>query len=74
MTARGRALAILTGLAVFVAGWVMFVSRWSGPAGAGPDGRGAVAGKHAADLDAIDEAFGTAIDKPDGFVKATVTP
>ena len=54
MTARGRALAILTGLAVFVAGWVMFVSRWSGPAGAGPDGRGsAVAGTRAADLDAF---------------------
>jgi hypothetical protein len=52
MTARGRALAILTGLAVFVAGWVVFVSRWSGPAGAGP-GRGAVAGTHAADLDAF---------------------
>ena len=54
MTARGRALAILTGLAVFVAGWVMFVSRWSGPAGAGPDGRGSgVAGTRAADLDAF---------------------
>ena len=53
MTARGRGLAILTGLAVFVAGWVMFVSRWSGPAGAGPNGRGAVAGTHAADLDAF---------------------
>jgi hypothetical protein len=54
MTARGRALAILTGLAVFVAGWVMFVSDWSGPAGAGPDGRGAgVAGTRAADLDAF---------------------
>ena len=54
MTARGRALAILTGLAVFVAGWVMFVSEWSGPAGAGPDGRGAgVAGTRAADLDAF---------------------
>ena len=53
MTARGRGLAILTGLAVFVAGWVMFVSRWSGPAGAGPSGRGAVAGTHAADLDAF---------------------
>jgi hypothetical protein len=34
MTARRRALAILTGLGVFVAGWVVFVSRWSGPAGA----------------------------------------
>src|SRR5215216_4755844 len=47
MTARGRGLAILTGLAVFVAGW-------SGPAGAGSDGRGAgVAGARAADLDAF---------------------
>jgi D-alanyl-D-alanine carboxypeptidase len=54
MTARGRALAILTGLAVFVAGWVTFVSAWSGPAGAGPEGRGAgVAGTRAADLDAF---------------------
>ncbi|HYN17093.1 MAG TPA: hypothetical protein VEY96_03260, partial [Actinomycetes bacterium] len=54
MTARGRALAFLTGLAVFVAGWVVFVSEWSGPAGAGPDGRGAgVAGTRAADLDAF---------------------
>ncbi|HEX2373725.1 MAG TPA: M15 family metallopeptidase [Actinomycetota bacterium] len=54
MTARGRALAILTGLVVFVAGWVVFVSRWSGPAGAGPGGRGAgVAGARAADLDAF---------------------
>jgi hypothetical protein len=54
MTARERALAILTGLAVFVAGWVVFVSRWSGPAGAGPGGRGAgVAGARAADLDAF---------------------
>jgi len=54
MTARGRGLAILTGLAVFVAGWVMFVSRWSGPAGAGPDGLGSgVAGTRAADLDAF---------------------
>jgi hypothetical protein len=54
MTARGRALAILTGLAVFVAGWVVFVAAWSGPAGAGPDGRGAgVAGARAADLDAF---------------------
>lgn len=54
MTARGRALAILTGLAVFVAGWVAFVSEWSGPAGVGPDGRGAgVAGTRAADLDAF---------------------
>src|SRR4029453_17402609 len=53
MTARGRGLAILTGLAVFVAGWVVFVSAWSGPAGAGPEGRGAVAGARAADLDAF---------------------
>src|SRR5215207_1832558 len=54
MTARGRGLAILTGLAVFVAGWVAFVSQWSGPAGAGPDGRGAgVTGTRAADLDAF---------------------
>ena len=54
MTARGRGLAILTGLAVFVAGWVAFVSGWSGPAGAGSDGRGAgVAGARAADLDAF---------------------
>jgi hypothetical protein len=54
MTARGRALAILTALAVLVAGWVVFVSEWSGPAGAGPDGRGAgVAGTRAADLDAF---------------------
>jgi hypothetical protein len=54
MTARGRGLAILTGLAVSVAGWVAFVSQWSGPAGAGPDGRGAgVAGTRAADLDAF---------------------
>ena len=54
MTARGRALAILTGLAVFVAGWVSFVAAWSGPAGLGPDGRGAgVAGARAAKLDAF---------------------
>jgi hypothetical protein len=53
MTARRRALAILTGLAVFVAGWVAFVSRWSGPVGAGPGGRGGVAGTRAADLDAF---------------------
>jgi hypothetical protein len=54
MTARERALAILTGLAVFVAGWVVFVSSWSGPAGAGPEGRGAgVAGTRAAVLDAF---------------------
>src|SRR4029453_370614 len=53
MTARGRGLAILTGLAVFVAGWVVFVSTWSGPAGAGPQGRGAGAGTRAADLGAF---------------------
>jgi D-alanyl-D-alanine carboxypeptidase len=54
MTARGRALAILTGLAVFVSGWVVFVAAWSGPAGAGPGGRGSgVAGARAADLDAF---------------------
>jgi D-alanyl-D-alanine carboxypeptidase len=48
MTARRRALAILTGLAVLVAGWVAFVAEWSGPAGAGPAGRGSrVAGAHA---------------------------
>ena len=51
MTARGRALAILTALSVFVAGWVVFVASWSGPAGAGP-GRGfGVAGARAAGLD-----------------------
>jgi hypothetical protein len=49
MTARGRALAILTGLAVFVAGWVAFVSHWSGPTGQGAG----VAGARAADLDAF---------------------
>jgi CTP:molybdopterin cytidylyltransferase MocA len=49
MTARGRALAILTGLVVFVAGWVTFVSHWSGPAGQGAG----VAAAHAADLDAF---------------------
>jgi D-alanyl-D-alanine carboxypeptidase len=49
MTARGRALAILTGLAVFVAGWVAFVSHWSGPVGQGIG----VAGARAADLDAF---------------------
>jgi hypothetical protein len=53
MTARGRGLAILAGLAVFVSGWVVFVSAWSGPAGVGPQGRGAVAGTRAADLDAF---------------------
>ena len=49
MTARGRALALLTGLVVFVAGWVAFVSHWSGPVGQGIG----VAGVHAADLDAF---------------------
>jgi hypothetical protein len=39
---------------VFVAGWVVFVSAWSGPAGAGPGSRGAgFAGARAADLDAF---------------------
>jgi hypothetical protein len=48
MTARGRALGILLGLAVFVAGWVAFVIQWSGPAGSGPGGRGfGVAGARA---------------------------
>jgi hypothetical protein len=48
MTARGRALAILLGLAVFVAGWIAFVIQWSGPAGSGPGGRGfGVAGARA---------------------------
>jgi D-alanyl-D-alanine carboxypeptidase len=49
MTARRRALVILTGLAVFVAGWVVFVSHWSGPVGQGAG----VAAAHAADLDAF---------------------
>jgi hypothetical protein len=40
MTARGRALGILLGLAVLVAGWVAFVIQWSGPEGTGPGGRG----------------------------------
>jgi hypothetical protein len=70
MTARRRALAILTGLAVFVAGWVAFVSRWSGPAGAGPGGRGGVAGTRAADLDAFrDELL---IWAPGGFSEREV--
>jgi hypothetical protein len=48
MTARGRALGILLGLALFVAGWVAFVVQWSGPAGSGPGGRGfGVAGARA---------------------------
>jgi hypothetical protein len=47
MTARRRAIAILTGLAVLVGGWVVFVAEWSGPAGAGPSGRSAVAGVRA---------------------------
>lgn len=29
---------------------------------------------HTFDLDHIDDAFGTAVERPDGFVKATVTP
>jgi hypothetical protein len=54
MTARGRALWILLGLAVLAAGWVGFVVRWSGPAGAGPDGRGfGVAGARTAGLGAF---------------------
>jgi len=54
MTARGRALVTLLGLAVLVAGWVGFVVRWSGPAGAGPDGRGfGVAGARTAGLGAF---------------------
>jgi hypothetical protein len=53
MTARGRALAILTALSVFVAGWVVFVARWSGPAGAGPDRGFGVAGARVAGLDAF---------------------
>jgi hypothetical protein len=54
MTARGRALAILSGLAVFVAGWVVFVANWSGPAGAGPNRAGMrVAGAQATGLGAF---------------------
>jgi hypothetical protein len=53
MTARGRALWILLALSVLVAGWVGFVVRWSGPAGAGPGGRFGVAGAHAAGLGAF---------------------
>jgi hypothetical protein len=53
MTARRRALAIITGLAVLVAGWVAFVAEWSGPAGAGPAGRFGVAGARAAALGAF---------------------
>jgi hypothetical protein len=54
MTARGRALWILLALSVLVAGWVGFVVRWSGPAGAGPDGRGfGVAGARASGLGAF---------------------
>jgi hypothetical protein len=56
MTARGRALATLTALSVFVAGWVVFVARWSGPAGTGPGGRGfGVAGARAAGVGAFQE-------------------
>jgi hypothetical protein len=54
MTARGRALWILLALSVLVAGWVGFVARWSGPAGAGPDGRGfGVAGARTTGLGAF---------------------
>jgi hypothetical protein len=53
MTARRRALAILTGLAVLVAGWVAFVADWSGPAGAGPAGRGSGVAGARADLGAF---------------------
>lgn len=54
MTARGRALWILLALSVLVAGWVGFVVRWSGPAGAGPDGRGfGVAGARTGGLGAF---------------------
>jgi hypothetical protein len=56
MTARGRALGILLGLAVFVAGWVAFVIQWSGPAGSGPGGRGfGVAGAQVAGLGAFQD-------------------
>jgi hypothetical protein len=66
MTARGRALVILTGLAVFVAGWVTFVSHWSGPVGQGIG----VAGAHAADLDAFrDELL---VWSPGGFSEREV--
>jgi hypothetical protein len=54
MTARGRALAILTGLSVLVAGWVVFVARWSGPAGIRPRGFG-VAGARVAGLGAFQD-------------------
>jgi hypothetical protein len=70
MTARGRGLAILAGLAVFVAGWVVFVSSWSGPAGAGPQGRGAVAGIRAADLDAFRDQL--VVWAPGGFSEREV--
>jgi hypothetical protein len=71
MTARRRGLAILTGLAVFVAGWVAFVAEWSGPAGAGPGSRGVgVAGTRAADLDAFrDELL---VGAPGGFSERDV--
>jgi hypothetical protein len=66
MTARGRALVILTGLAVFVAGWVVFVSHWSGPVGQGIG----VAGARAADLDAFrDEVLVWA---PGGFSEGEI--
>jgi len=70
MTARGRGLAILTGLAVLVAGWVAFVSAWSGPAGAGPRGRGEVAGTRAADLDAFRDEL--VVWAPGGFSEREV--
>ena len=54
MTARGRALAILTGLSVLVAGWVVFVAKWSGPAGIRPRGFG-VAGARVAGLGAFQD-------------------
>jgi hypothetical protein len=53
MTARGRALWILLALSVLVAGWVGFVVRWSGPAGAGPDRGFGVAGARTAGLGAF---------------------
>jgi hypothetical protein len=54
MTARGRALGILLGLAVFVAGWVGFVVQWSGPEGSGPGRRGfGVAGARTTGLGAF---------------------
>jgi hypothetical protein len=56
MTARGRALLMLAGMAVLVAGWVGFVTRWSGPAGAGPErARFGVAGAQATNLGAFQD-------------------